>query len=366
MDMESEISKLESTIREQDQQLSSFKTILEGKEASLVKQRDMETKLTGKLQSIQMELETLRTAKDTEIDRLESELSLSLQNAHDTEEKAKNLENSFDELATQEKELNQSLQEKDAQLAELECTIQDVRTEREKMETELASKSDEVLLLSESVENQKRAVDEKESEISRHLSKIELLERSVQDSQLTNDALRSNVDSSREESVGKVAEYSRKVLELEQTVSELQSQLRESLSERESVAAAQQALEEKLGTTQEILQQRENKQKEMAELNLSFSQQCEESEVEVKELRQTLAAREDALRAATGERDAAMEEVERGKSALAEKMRILKLEKEEILAKYTESQLQVQWFSVCMYMHVHSVLANHNEFEAWG
>lgn len=336
--MESEITSLESTIRERDEQLSSFKTVLEEKEAVLEHQLQKEADLSSQLQALQQEVEALQVSKDLEIQQLQTKLSACNQNARDAEERAKNLECSVAEMEAEGKELDESIKKKDAHLAKLDGELRETKASREKLDQELSRKSDEVKSLSESLHSQKHTLQEKEVEISKNVSRIQALEQSIQEVQLLS-------ESSREETDGKMAERSGKVVELKQTVSELQTKLGEMQHEKETLLATKRQLEEKLAVVQESVQQKEDtSQKELEGLHLSFSRQRNENESELQQLQQKVAHQGKQLEAVIDERVTVKNELVLEKNALAETKQALeqlRLEKESISVQFSECQLQM-------------------------
>lgn len=330
MDMESAIISLESTVHEKDEQLSSFKAVLEEKESSLETHLHREAELSSQLQELQQETQSIQASLDSEVEGLKAELLLSQQNTCAAEEMVKQLESSVSQLEDLRKTLDQAMEEKDTHLTHLQGAIQETEATREKLEQELHRKSDEVKSLSDSVERQKQFLAEKEAAIAQNVSHVEALERSVQEIHLSNESLRSNVDSSKQEAVGKMEECSAKIRELEHSVLALQS-------EKDTAVSAARQLEEKLAFSEESLRLRGEDQREVEELRLSFSRQQNENTKELQQLRQE-------LQAAIGERDKARSDLAVRETSLTENIRVIqqfKSDKGDLATQLSKSQVQM-------------------------
>ena len=120
--MELEISRLESIIREQDDQLFSFKTVLEEKDSLLEKQLEKEAELTH-------QLHTLCQSHDSKVEQLRAQLSTSQQNVSKAEEQVRCLESTKAELEEGEETLKKLVREKDSRLSQLEREIQEAHEE---------------------------------------------------------------------------------------------------------------------------------------------------------------------------------------------------------------------------------------------
>ena len=158
VDMEQEISQLEAVLRERDEQLSSFKTILDQKKAHLVEAEGKSNSLTEEVHRLSAQLELQQTSFAKEVDKLKSQLAL----AHSS------LENI--------KARGQQLQEEVQRLEE------DVMAEGKKrsiLEQSLKDKEADAIHLSSSLEEQVKVTREKTEEMTRKEADLECLRKNL-------------------------------------------------------------------------------------------------------------------------------------------------------------------------------------------
>lgn len=278
--MESEIAHLESIIRERDEQLSSFKNVLDEKETKLRKQEEMASQLSAQLGA----LDELCQSKDCQIKNLDSELAEKSRDVVGLGAKVDSLLSSLDEAASHGKELEGEVTKKNSRLDQLEAEIESTRVARVKMEQELASRSEEVNSLSHFIDTQKELIKEKEGEILRMVDEIEALQISVHSS---NDSLRQTVQGS-EEAAKILESNSRKIQEFEQEVQELRDRLVRERANVDQAKVVSGELEKELVMARGSLKEMETRQREMEDLNLSFSSHQEKTELEMRDLEQKL------------------------------------------------------------------------------
>ena len=333
IDMESEIARLESVIREQDGLLSSFKDVLDEKETKLHKQEEIESQLSGQMCA----LNQLCQSKDCQIENLDSKLAQSSQDMEELKEKVDNLESSLDNVASHGKELEETITKKNLHLYQLEIEIEATKVARERVELELARKSDEVSSLSDFIGTQNELIEEKESEILRRVGEIGTLEVSVQSSE---NCLRQTVEGSEE--AAKILESNvQRIQELEQQVLELQDGLMGERENADQLKVISGELEKELVIARESLKEMKIRQRETEELNLSFSSHREKTELEMRDLEQKLEKLHKQV--STSAKEQVMAELANLKHLLTDKeedVKRLESEREDFSSRFSELQSQ--------------------------
>ena len=267
IDMESEIARLESIIQERDEQLTSFKNVLDEKETKIHKQHRMELELSEQLRS----LDQLSLSKDCHIADLNSRLTDSSRDVEELNFTVSSLRTLLDEAATHGEGLEESTREKNHRLLQLEAEVKDTRLSLTVLEREVATKAEEVRSLSLMTKSQKELIKEKECEILSRLDEIEALKVSVQ---------------SLSDSLGQTVEGNKEVSSLQQEILELRVELGKEKTNVDEGRISCAALEQELVTAQGRLREIEAQQKETEDLNLSFSSYREKTAHEVRDLEQ--------------------------------------------------------------------------------
>ena len=147
VDMEQEISRLETALKQKDEQLSSFKTILEQTQAALDDARECGRSLTGNLEKLSSEQSLLTQrvkALSLELTESQAALETSRESAHRLEGEVERLvregeereererEAREEELCTTRKSLEeekQALREAEERLSERDSEVERVRAE---------------------------------------------------------------------------------------------------------------------------------------------------------------------------------------------------------------------------------------------
>lgn len=331
--MESEIVRLESINKEQDEQLSSFKSVLDEKETILHKQQEKESQLSERL----CVLDQLCQSKDCQIENLDSELARNSQDVVELKEKVHSLEASLDEITFHGKELEGAISEKNSRLSQLESEIEDTRVAQAKVEQELANKTNVVSSLSHFVETQKKLIEEKEEEILRRVGEIEVLENSVQSS---NDSLRETVEGS-EEAAKMLESNSRKLQDLEQQVLVLRNELESERANVDQARVASRELEKELVIARGSVKEMETLRKKADDLNVSLSSHQEKTEFETTSLEHKLQNLHEHLQVSVAEKDHVVSELDDAKQSFADKERTVKKlesERDDLSTRCSELQ----------------------------
>ena len=159
VDMEQEISQLEAVLRERDEQLSSFKTVLEQKKAHLVDAEAKNNSLTEEIRRLSVQQELQQTSFVKEVDELKSQLALT--------------HSSVENITTHGQQLQEEVQR-------LEEEVMSDREKRSILEQGLKEKEADVIRLSSSLEEQVKVTREKTEEITRNEADLERLRKNLQ------------------------------------------------------------------------------------------------------------------------------------------------------------------------------------------
>ena len=159
VDMEQEISQLEAVLRERDEQLSSFKTVLEQKKAHLVDAEAKNNSLTEEIRRLSAQQELQQTSFVKEVDELKSQLALT--------------HSSVENITTHGQQLQEEVQR-------LEEEVMEDREKRSILEQGLKEKEADVIRLSSSLEEQVKVTREKTEEITRNEADLERLRKNLQ------------------------------------------------------------------------------------------------------------------------------------------------------------------------------------------
>lgn len=293
IDMESEISRLESQLREKDEQLSSFKTILEEKELLLQQHLENENTLSKDLE----QANELRTSSDLRIRELESKLVASGDLIKERESEIAAQREVYTELTTQHQELQSNLKGAHEQLIAVQVEVHEAKTARESFEKELWNKMGEISSLGHQLEDQKVTIAEKDSTLARQRGEIEQLRETVQDLQSSNEVLQLSIDGDRRTSADKLTSSLQQIHELEERVTELQSNLVEKENEVGHLQQLSQQLQNNLLVSEEKLQQSESSSKqELSKLEMSFGHERDEAVETVRDLERKLQKKQDELK----------------------------------------------------------------------
>ena len=152
VDMEQEISRLETALKQKDEQLSSFKTILEQTQAALDDARECGRSLTGNLENLSSE-QSLLTQR---VEALSLELTESQAALETSRESAHRLEGEVERLVREGEE----------------------REEREERERE--AREEELRATRKSLEEEKQALREAEERLSERDSEVERVRAELQ------------------------------------------------------------------------------------------------------------------------------------------------------------------------------------------
>ena len=283
--MESEISRLEKVVRERDEQLTSFKTILEEKESLLQQQLEKEKLLTSNLEDINKQ-KALAQLKITE---LEERLATTEELVSERETIVTSQKQAYLELDSRHTQLQSELKEVSEHLQEAQSELQEAKTARESFEKELWNKVSEIATLGDQLEGQRVSMSEKDGELARQSSEMEQLKGMVRDLQSSNEVLQSSIDGDRQTAASKLSSSLQQIQELEERVTELQNSLETKHSEVAQLQQLNQQLQNNLHLSEEKLQQSEslNKQ-EMSKLEMSFGHERETTAESLRELEEKL------------------------------------------------------------------------------
>ena len=283
--MESEISQLEKVVKERDEQLTSFKTILEEKESLLQQQLEKENILTSNLEDINKQ----KALAQSKITKLEERLATTEELVRESETNVTSQKQAYLELDTQHTQLQSELKEVSKHLQEAQSALQEAKTARESFEKELWNKVSEIATLGDQLEGQRVSMSEKDGELARQSSEIEQLKGMVRDLQSSNEVLQSSIDGDRQTAASKLSSSLQQIQELEERVTELQNSLETKLSEVAKLQQLNQQLQNNLHLSEEKLQQSEslNKQ-EMSKLEMFFGHERETTAESLRELEEKL------------------------------------------------------------------------------
>ena len=322
--MESEISQLEKVVQERDEQLTSFKTILEEKEALFQQQLEKETALASNLEEINKQ----KASAQLKITKLEERLSATEKLVRESENNVTNQKEAYLELDSRHTQLQCELKEVNKHLQEAQSELLEAKTARESFEKELWNKVSEIATLGDQLEGQRVSMSEKDGELARQSGEIEQLKGMVRDLQSSNEVLQSSIDGDRQTASNKLSSSLQQIQELEERVTELQNSLETKLSEVAQLQQLNQQLRNNLHLSEEKLQQSEslNKQ-ELSKLEMSFGHERETTAENLRELEEKLVEKQaelDEVRESSG-RDVKVREGE-----ISEKQRAIDQLKKDI------------------------------------
>ena len=276
---------MEKVIQERDEQLTSFKTILEEKEALLQQQLDREKALTSNLEDVNKQ----KVLAESKIIELKEKLATTEESVRESETNVTSQKEAYLELDSRHTRLQNELKEVSKHLQEAQSELQEAKTARESFEKELWNKVSEIATLGEQLEGQRVSMSEKDGELARQSSEIEQLKGMVRDLQSSNEVLQSSIDGDRQTAASKLSSSLQQIQELEVRVTELQNSLEAKLGEVGQLQQLNQQLQNNLHLSEEKLQQSESlNRQEMSKLEMSFGQERETTAESLKELEEKL------------------------------------------------------------------------------
>ena len=325
MDLEDEISRLEATLHDRDNQLSSFKTILEEKEQLLQQEKLTSSNLTTQLDEKASEIDKNNRESAAEIQQLQHQLTASGDEIERYTSSIESLQTASDDLAAQNESYSVNLLDLKKRVEEVTNLLTETQESRDQLERDANALQTDVHSYMNTIAEYKEVVGQKDAEIEglqKTVTEVQTTYRSLQDS-LTID-IRSSAD--------KLADSLRQMEELEQRVVELQEELLAKEQIASDLERSNQRLEESLVVKEGLQQSLDTSQREYGELESSLVEQLAERDDRIRELGVKLNQKENDVDISNKKIDATLKEL----SKVEEKVEELLTEKKLLLEKSSE------------------------------
>ncbi|XP_064396513.1 myosin-9-like isoform X2 [Halichondria panicea] len=323
LDLEDEISRLEATLHDRDNQLSSFKTILEEKQQLLQQEKLTSSNLTTQLEEKMAEFDKNNRENAAEMEQLQQQLAASGGEIARYTSSVESLQTASDDLAAQNESYSVNLLDLNKRVEELTNLLTETQESRDQLKRDMTEMEATHL---NTISECKEQLGQKEVE-------IEGLQKTVTEVQTTYRSLQDGLTSDIRSSADKLADSHRKMEELEQRVVELQKELVAKEQIASDLEHSNRTLEESLAVSKEGLQQSlDTSQREYGELESSLMEQLAEKDDKIREIGEKLNQKENDIAISNEKMDATLKEL----SKVEEKVEELLTEKKSLLEKSSE------------------------------